>query len=217
MLINFLKAKQELKFLNQHSDIFHVDIKDGNYVRTFGTTPMFIRNIKPVTTVPIDAHLMINNPENHIEEVAQSGADYITLHSDVIAKESFRIINQIKSLGCKVGIAINPSTPVHDVYYYIELVDKITIMTVDPGYAGQLFIDKTLEKANDLVRMRKKYGLDFLIEVDGSIDKNVYQKIHHSDVDIIVLGGPALFDKSNNIDSAWEIMLNDLKIAHLNN
>lgn len=213
MLIDIFKAKDQLDFLNLHSDIFHIDIKDGNYVKSFGTTPLFIKQIKPIVTKPIDAHLMINEPWEYLEEIAESGADYITPHTDVIEKEAFCIIRKIKSLGCKAGIAINPSIPLQNIQHYIHLLDKITIMTVDPGYSGQPFILQTLDKVKSLVKIRKEKQLNFLIETDGSIDKEYYEQIYESGADVIVLGGPALFDKSADIDIAWDIMKNEFETA----
>ncbi|WP_077618285.1 D-allulose 6-phosphate 3-epimerase [Bacillus sinesaloumensis] len=213
MLIDIFKAKQQLEFLNEHSDFFHIDIKDGNYVKSFGTTPMFIEQIRSITTVPIDAHLMVTNPWEHLEEIARSGADYITFHSDTVAKEAFRTINKIKSLGCKVGVAINPSASLNEIRHYLHLIDKVTVMTVDPGYAGQPFIMHMIDKVKELVKIRKESGLDFLIEADGSIDERVYKHLYEAGTDIIVLGGPALFDKDTSINEAWNIMKNHFEVS----
>ncbi|WP_339235951.1 D-allulose 6-phosphate 3-epimerase [Oceanobacillus sp. FSL W7-1281] len=213
MLIDIFQAKQHVEFLNNNSDIFHMDIKDGNYVKNFGTTPLFIEQIKPMTTVPIDAHLMVNNPWEHLEDTAKAGADYITPHADTIAKEAFRTINKIKSLGCKAGIAVNPSTSLNEIKNYLHLLDKVTVMTVDPGYSGQPFIMQMLDKIKSLDKIRKEEGLDFLIEADGSIDEKVYKQLYEAGVDIIVLGGPALFDKSTQIEEAWDIMKNHFEAA----
>ncbi|MCG5103221.1 D-allulose 6-phosphate 3-epimerase [Oceanobacillus alkalisoli] len=213
MLIDIFKAKQQIEFLNENSHFFHIDIKDGNYVKSFGTTPMFIEQIKSITTVPIDAHLMVTNPWEHLDEIARSGANYITFHSDTVAKEAFRTINKIKSLGCNVGVAINPSASLNEIKHYLHLLDKVTVMTVDPGYAGQPFIMHMLDKIKDLVKIREENGFDFLIEADGSIDEKVYQELYEAGIDIIVLGGPALFNKNPNINEAWNIMMNNFESA----
>ena len=109
MCMDFLKIEEQLTFLNEKADIYHVDIMDGNYVKNFSLSPISIEQIYKKITLPIDAHLMVQYPNDFIDMLAKTGANYITVHSDTIIKDAFRVINKIKDLGCKAGVALNPA------------------------------------------------------------------------------------------------------------
>lgn len=159
----------QVKFIDEHADFLHIDIKDGNYVKTFGVGPDFMTALKKVVKKPMDAHLMVKHPQDYIEACAAAGAAYITPHTDCIESDAFVTINKIISLGCKAGIAMNPAAPLEAIRYYLPLLSKVTIMIVDAGYAGQKVITQMYDKIRTLVKWREEMGLDFLIEADGSM------------------------------------------------
>lgn len=205
--------EEQVKLIDEKSDFLHMDIKDGNYVKTFGIGPDFLDYLKDKVSKPMDAHLMIKHPQDYIEVFANAGATYITPHTDCIEGDAFVTINKIKSLGCKAGIALNPSVPLETIEYYLPLLDKVTIMIVDAGYAGQKVISQMYEKIRRLAKKREELGLNFLIEADGSMDSDVYKLLYDAGADVVVLGKPALWNKSEDFKDAWGIMEKELEKA----
>lgn len=200
----------QVRYIDERADFLHIDIKDGNYVKTYSIGPDFMNTLKPVVNKPMDAHLMVKHPQWIIEECAKAGAAYITPHTDCIESDAFVTINRILSLGCKAGIALNPASPLEAIRHYLPLLSKVTIMIVDAGYAGQKVIPQMYDKIQTLAKWRKEMGLDFLIEADGSMNAGVYRPLYEAGADVVVLGPPALWNKAEDIETAWEIMQNEV-------
>ena len=205
--------EEQVKLINEKSDYLHMDIKDGVYVPSYGIGPDYldyfnkhIDNLKPM-----DAHLMVKHPQQYLELFARSGAEYITPHTDCIEGDAFVTINKIKELGCKAGVALSPSVPLSTIEYYLPLLDKVTIMIVDPGISGQPVNPQMFVKINRLAKMREELGLNFLIEADGSMNKDLYRPLYEAGADMVVLGPPALWNKDANFDKAWSIMEKELE------
>ena len=209
---DLFRMEEQVKFIDSRADFLHMDIKDGNYVKTFGIGPDFMAYLKPHVKTPMDAHLMVKHPQDYIEACAEAGAAYITPHTDCIESDAFVTINKIRSLGCKAGIALNPAAPLEAMRYYLPLLSKVTIMIVDAGYAGQKVIEQMYDKIRTLVKWREEMGLKFLIEADGSMNWDVYQLLYDAGADVVVLGPPALWNKSKDIRKAWEIMEAEIKV-----
>lgn len=205
--------EEQIKLIDEKSDFLHMDIKDGVYVPSFGIGPDYLDYLKDKVTRPMDAHLMIKHPQQYLEVFANAGAAYITPHTDCIEGDAFVTINKIKALGCKAGIALNPSVPLETIEYYLPLLDKVTIMIVDAGISGQKVITQTFDKIRKLAKIREEKGLDFLIEADGSMNKDVYRPLYEAGADMVVLGPPALWNKSENFQEAWNIMEEELEEA----
>lgn len=203
---NLFDFEKQVRYIDAHADFLHIDIKDGNYVKTFGVGPDFMAVLKPVVKTPMDAHLMVKHPQDYIEACAKAGAEYITPHTDCIESDAFVTLNKILSLGCKAGIALNPAAPLEGIRYYLPLLSKVTIMIVDAGYAGQKVIPQMYDKIRTLVQWREEMGLDFLIEADGSMNAGVYAPLYEAGADVVVLGPPALWNKDKDIEKAWAIM-----------
>ena len=117
MCMDLLSMKEQVEILNERADFYHVDIMDGHFVKNITLSPFFVSNLKRISKLPIDVHLMTEYPDDYIEELAKSGADYICPHAETINKDAFRIINKIKSFGCKAGIVLNPATPIEEVRF----------------------------------------------------------------------------------------------------
>lgn len=209
---DLFKMEEQVKFIDSRADFLHMDIKDGNYVKTFGIGPDFMAYLKPHVSTPMDAHLMVKHPQDFLEACAEAGATYITPHTDCIESDAFVTINKIKALGCKAGIALNPAAPLEAIRHYLPLLDKVTIMIVDAGYAGQKVIVQMYDKIRTLVKWREEMGLDFLIEADGSMNWDVYQPLYEAGADVVVLGPPALWNKDKDIRTAWKIMEAEIAI-----
>lgn len=200
----------QVEYIDQRADFLHIDIKDGNYCKTFGVGPDFMAALRPHVTKPMDAHLMVAHPQDFIEMCAEAGATYISPHTDCIESDAFVTLNKIRALGCKAGIAMNPATPLTAIEYYLPLLDKVTIMIVDAGYAGQKVIEPMYDKIRELARIREERGLSFLIEADGSMNAGVYKPLYEAGADMVVAGPPALWNKDADIEKAWQIMESEI-------
>ncbi|ACZ09888.1 D-allulose-6-phosphate 3-epimerase [Sebaldella termitidis] len=207
MCMDLLSMKEQVEILNERADFYHVDIMDGHFVKNITLSPFFVSNLKRISKLPIDVHLMTEYPDDYIEELAKSGADYICPHAETINKDAFRIINKIKGFGCKAGIVLNPATPIEWIKYYIHLLDKITVMTVDPGFAGQPFIPEMLDKIKELKELKEKNGYNYLIEVDGSCNERTFDILTEAGAEVLIVGSSGLFNLDSDLPKAWDKMM----------
>ncbi|MCU7493618.1 MAG: ribulose-phosphate 3-epimerase [Bacteroidota bacterium] len=181
------------------ADWVHCDIMDGHFVPNISFGPFIVKTAKKITKLPLDVHLMIENPDLYIEDFLKSGADIVTVHQEAVVHLN-RTIQHIKGLGARAGVSINPSTPVSTLREIAEFVDMVLIMSVNPGFGGQSFIESSLRKIRETVRLREEMNANFLIEVDGGISSENIQKISDAGADVFVVGS-AIF-KSGDIPSA---------------
>ena len=207
MCMDLISMKEQVEILNERADFYHVDIMDGHFVKNITLSPFFVSNLKRISKLPIDVHLMTEYPDDYIEELAKSGADYICPHAETINKDAFRIINKIKGFGCKAGIVLNPATPIEWIKYYIHLLDKITVMTVDPGFAGQPFIPEMLDKIKELKELKEKNGYNYLIEVDGSCNERTFDILTEAGAEVLIVGSSGLFNLDSDLPKAWDKMM----------
>src|SRR5699024_6825554 len=139
MTMDLDKFKEQITFLNNHVDSYHIDIMDGHYVPNITLSPWFIEQVKKISNVPISTHLMVTNPSQWVDQLIEIGSEYICVHAEVMNGIAYRLINKVHDAGLKFGVVLNPETKIDVITPYISLVDKITIMTVDPGFAGEKF------------------------------------------------------------------------------
>ncbi|HEY0209597.1 D-allulose 6-phosphate 3-epimerase [Acerihabitans sp.] len=210
MCMNLMEIKQQLAVLDSRADFLHIDIMDGHYVKNITLSPFFIEQIRPHTQVAIDVHLMVEKPTDFIEVIAKAGADYICPHAETINRDAFRVINQVRALGKKVGVVLNPATPVSFIHHYIHLLDKITVMTVDPGYAGQPFISEMTGKIAELRDLKARQNYRYLIEIDGSCNQRTYGTLLAAGAEVLIVGTSGLFNLHNNLETAWDLMMDDI-------
>lgn len=201
----------QVSYIDARADFLHIDIKDGNYVKTYSIGPDFMAALKPHVKTPMDAHLMVRHPQWIIEDCAKAGATFITPHTDCIESDAFVTFNKILSLGCKAGVALNPASSLEAICYYLPLLSKVTLMIVDAGYAGQKVIPEVYDKIRKLVQWRQDMHLDFLIEADGSMNQDVYRPLYEAGADVVVLGPPALWNKDSDIEKAWQVMESEVR------
>jgi ribulose-phosphate 3-epimerase len=169
------------------ADIIHLDIMDGHFVPNITFGPKMVHDVNKVTDLPLDVHLMISEPEKYIDEFAKAGADWISVHYES-AIHLNRLVHQIKDSGCKAGVVINPATTVDHLDDILPEVHHVLLMSVNPGFGGQKFIDNALDKSRELNRKIKDRKLSTLIEMDGGIDLENMDVIQKAGVNVFVCG-----------------------------
>jgi ribulose-phosphate 3-epimerase len=185
---DFLKLQQECDMVNSsQADYFHLDVMDGRFVPNISYGPMIIEFIRKTTTKVCDVHLMIEEPGKYAEEFKKAGADILTVHFEA-CPNLHRNIQQIKGLGMKAGVALNPHTPVSLLKDILNDLDAVLIMSVNPGFGGQFFIPRTLQKLTELKTMIREMGAHALIEVDGGVTLDNAASIIKAGADILVAG-----------------------------
>lgn len=152
---------------------------------------------------------MVTNPSFWVQQLVDIKCEWICMHAEVLDGLAFRLIDQIHNANLKAGIVLNPETPIESIFPYIELLDKITIMTVDPGFAGQRFIEGTLDKIVALRNLREEKGYRYVIEMDGSSNRNSFKRIDAAGPDIYIVGRSGLFGLNKDIEKAWRMMSRD--------
>ena len=169
------------------ADLIHWDIMDGHFVPNITFGPAVIRKLRERTKLPFDVHLMIENPDNYIDEFAKAGSNLISVHAEACVHLQ-RTIHHIRDLGVKVGVALNPATPLNVVEFVLEDLDFILIMTVNPGFGGQKLIPSVVPKIRKTREMIEKHGLDVDIEVDGGLNEENIPSVVKAGANILVAG-----------------------------
>ncbi|MCB0752714.1 MAG: ribulose-phosphate 3-epimerase [Ignavibacteriae bacterium] len=190
------------------ADFIHCDIMDGKFVPNITFGPLIVSTVNKLTKLPLDVHLMINEPQDFIKQFAEAGADIITVHQENVVHLD-RVINNIKELGIKAGIALNPATPIESILPVLHMADLILVMSVNAGFGGQSFIDYTLKKISKLDEIKREYNYNYLIEVDGGVNKENIEIIKNAGCNVFV-AGTAVF-RNENITAATVELKNILK------
>ena len=201
---NFTTLGEDVKNCEKAgADMLHIDIMDGHFVPNITVGPIVVQHIRPLTELPLDCHLMINNPENFVEKFAEAGADCISVHVEGHV-HLHRTMGMIDKLGLKVGVALNPVTPLEFVFDAAEWCDYILLMSVNPGFGGQQFLNSTLRRIEQLSQFLQKNNLDSIkIEVDGGINLNNISDVVNAGASIIVCGTSAF--RGNIADNIAEL------------
>ncbi len=201
---NFAKLGEEIKDVEQGgADLIHVDVMDGHFVPNITIGPLVVEAIKPITKLPLDVHLMIENPDNYIPQFAKAGADYISVHVETCV-HLHRTIQLIKSFGVKAGVVLNPATPVESLDIILDDLDLVMLMTVNPGFGGQSFIEGVLPKIQKVSSMIKARGLQVDIMIDGGVNEETAQKAVECGATILVAGN-AVFGAANRAEAIAKI------------
>ncbi|OON41319.1 ribulose-phosphate 3-epimerase [Izhakiella australiensis] len=198
---NILRLQDEIRFLEEeNTEILHVDLMDGTYVSNIAFGPNQISAMKKASKMVFDVHMMLANPERHIDAVINTGAEMISVHYESTPHVHF-VLQKIKKAGRKAGVVINPGTPENVLEYLLDDIDYILIMTINPGQPGQQFIEKSLEKIRNTRKLIA--GRNIQIEVDGGVNLEIAKKVQDAGADLIVVGG-ALFN--DNPKSSYQAL-----------
>ena len=167
--------------------LLHVDVMDGHFVPNITVGPPVVASLRKAVDVPLDCHLMIENPDDYIAQFADAGADWISVHQEA-CRHLHRTLELIKSRGLRAGVVLNPATPIGTITEVLDIVDYVLIMSVNPGFGGQKFIASTLEKVKKLHALRSAMHMDFQIEIDGGVSMNTVGEIVRAGAEILVAG-----------------------------
>ena len=181
------------------ASVIHVDIMDGHFVPNLTIGPPVVRSLRRATTLPLDCHLMIENPDEYIPAFAEAGVNWMSVHQEA-CRHLNRTLHLIKGHDCRAGVVINPATPVETLTEVLDIVDYVLVMSVNPGFGAQKFIPSTLHKMSRLAQIRAQRGLGYRIEVDGGVALDTVADVVHAGAEILVAGN-AVFgngDPKNN-------------------
>jgi len=186
---------EEIRKVEKEADLLHFDIMDGHFVPNITFGPEVVASLREKTSLPVEVHLMVDNPQQWIEPFAQAGSDTVIFHLET-SFHAYRLITSIKEKGIKVGVALNPSTSLENLKYILSQLDMVLLMTVNPGFGGQTFLSECLPKIRDLRQICRERELFFDIEVDGGINQQTALEAVEAGANILVVG-TAIFGMVN--------------------
>lgn len=193
---DFSRLGEEIRDVDRGgADFIHIDVMDGHFVPNITIGPLIVDAVRPVTNLPLDVHLMIENPDQYIEEFVKAGADFITVHVEA-CRHLHRTIHLIKSFGIKAGVVLNPATPAETIQHIIQDIDMVLLMTVNPGFGGQKFIHSVLPKIRQVKEMAVSRNLSIEIEVDGGVNEETARLCVEAGATVLVAGS-AIYNKED--------------------
>jgi ribulose-phosphate 3-epimerase len=184
--------------------VIHVDVMDGHFVPNLTVGPPLVKSLRKVTDLPLDCHLMIENPDQFIPEFVEAGADWISVHQEA-CRHLNRTLHLIRSHDAQAGVVINPATPVDTLTEVLEIVDYVLVMSVNPGFGGQKFIPETVRKIRHLADLRSQRGLNYRVEVDGGIALETVAEVVRAGAEILVAGN-AVFGQGDPRTNAQKLL-----------
>lgn len=212
---DFTRLGEDLKACeNAGADWIHVDVMDGHFVPNMTFGPLIVEACQRVTNLPLDVHLMIERPENLLDAFARAGANRLTVHVET-CQHLHRVIQQIKSLGVKAGVTLNPATPAIMLKEILPLVDLVLVMTVNPGFGGQSFIPETLNKVSEIRQQLKNIGSNAWLEVDGGVSDKTISTLLHAGADAFVAGN-SVFNHAGGIATGIKVLRECIQHRELN-
>jgi ribulose-phosphate 3-epimerase len=197
-------AEQVARAQEGGASVIHVDIMDGHFVPNLTLGPPVVKSLRKVTQLPLDCHLMIENPDEFIPAFAEAGADWISVHQEASVHLN-RSLQHIRDHGARAGVVINPATPVETLSEVLDMVDYVLVMSVNPGFGGQKFLPGSLHKMRHLAEIRSQRGLGYRIEVDGGVGLDTVGDIVRAGAEILVAGN-AVFGKGDPKTNAEQLL-----------
>jgi len=202
---NFARLESEVKSVEQGgAAAIHLDVMDGHFVPNLTIGPAIVQAVDRITALPLDVHLMIEEPDRYLQSFRDAGADWISVHFEAVP-HLHRTVTRIRELGASPGVVLNPATPILLLHDILEFVDFILLMSVNPGFGGQTFIPAVLSKVSDLKELISSRGLSARIEVDGGVGPENAAELIRAGADILVAGN-AIFGKGDPAENARELL-----------
>ena len=198
---DFAKMGEEIKSVEQAgADVIHLDVMDGVFVPNITFGIKMVADVRRITSLPLDCHLMIVHPEKYVKDFAKAGADYITVHYEACGENLKDTLLQLRENNVKCGLVINPDTPVEKIENLIPLCDMVLVMSVFPGFGGQKFIADVLDKCRAIRKIIDENNLDCLLEIDGGINADTAKSAREAGCDVLVAGS-AVFGASDRVEA----------------
>ena len=202
MCMDYADMGKQFALLNDFTDAYHWDMMDGNYVPNLSLTTDMLETLAHVIKKPVHTHLMTVRPQDYVERLIDNGVSEISFHVDTVTRQIFRLMNILDKANVGTGIVLNPMDTVDSLEYILERLDSVTVMTVDPGFAGQPFIPEMLRKISLLKELKIKKGYKYTIEVDGGINQSTFERLTEAGAERFVLGSTGLFNLADNLEEA---------------
>lgn len=210
---NFAQLGEQVKAAEAAGvDWIHIDVMDGHFVPNISIGPLVVRALRPITTLPLDVHLMIEHPERYLSDFAKAGADYITVHVET-CPHLHRTIEEIKALGVKAGVTLNPATPLSSLEEVLPLLDLVLIMSVNPGFGGQRYIPSSTAKIARLRAKLNEIGSQAELEVDGGINATTISDAARAGATVFVAGS-AIFNAKDTVANNVQQLRKKLQLAN---
>lgn len=202
MCMDVSQVAHDVESMDRSFDLYHVDIMDGHFCPNMALTPQFANSLRKIANLPIDVHLMVEDPAMFVEMLELGPQDSISFQAETIERNAFRLSQRVHDKGNRFGVVLSPSTPLSAIEGYKERIDILTIMTVDTGFAGQRFIPEMLAKIEAAKKMRDEAGLGFQIQLDGQCNESTFRTLYDTGADILIVGSSGLFSLAEDIDDA---------------
>jgi ribulose-phosphate 3-epimerase len=197
-------AEQVRSVSDGGASVVHVDVMDGHFVPNITIGPPVVKSLRKATELPLDCHLMIENPDQYIPDFAAAGADWVSVHQEACVHLN-RTLQHIRDHKMLAGVVINPATPVETLTEVLDMIDYVLVMSVNPGFGGQKFLPGSIHKIRHLAELRRQRGLGYRIEVDGGVDLNTVSEVVQAGAEILVAGN-AVFGKGDPKQNAEKLL-----------
>ena len=202
MCMNPMNVMRDIEVMDREFDLYHVDIMDAHFCPNMALTPAFTNELRRHSTLPIDVHLMVEDPVMFTEMLDLGPQDTYSYQAETIERNAFRLSSRVADKGSKFGVVLSPSTPLAAIEGYKERIDLLTIMTVDTGFAGQKFIPEMLLKIKQAVELRREYGLKYQSQLDGACNRSTFRVLNNAGADILIVGNSGLFSLAPTLPEA---------------
>ena len=202
MCMNPMNVDRDVEVMDEAFDLYHVDVMDGHFCPNMALTPAFANSLRKKSCLPIDVHLMVEDPVLFTEMFDLGPDDCLSFQAETIERNAFRLSGRVAEKGNKFGVVLSPSTPLSAIDGYKDRIDILTIMTVDTGFAGQKFIPEMLEKIEAAKELRAREGLKYKIQLDGQCNRSTFKTLYETEADILIVGNSGLFSLASTLPEA---------------
>lgn len=215
MCMDLMNLGEQITTLNKYVSMYHVDFIDGVYMKNFSITLPFIAAMRKITNCELDIHVMLTDPFYYLDDMIKAGSDILSFHSEMLMNEAFRTAHYLHQQGRKLGVVVAPGTPVEMIYPYIAHLDKITVLMVDPGFAGGIFVPEALDTIRKLKELKKEKGYHYIVEADGQCNERHFTDLKKAGVESYIVGSGlfGLMEHGLTLDEAYHQLVKNIDNA----